>query len=122
MSDGVAPSKGAWTPQELSAVDAAFPATVEHLMPPMSEIPEEFTEWNRNNKWQKLIGDWFYSGLEIKALMPKEGIDPKKAMRHVGAILGSFEPKHEHKEAAAAYLMSLWFDDVQYETRKRVQP
>jgi len=24
--------------------------------------------------------------------------------------LGSFEPQHEHKEAAVAYLMSLWFE------------
>jgi len=46
--------------------------------------------------------------------MPNDGIDQNKALRHIKAILGSFEPKHEHKEAAAAYLLSLWFKSVKY--------
>ena len=28
----------------------------------------------------------------------------------IAAILASFEPKHEHKEAGAAYLLSQWFE------------
>ncbi len=42
----------------------------------------------------------------------KPGIDETDAKRHLKAVLGSFAPKHEHKEAACAYLMSLWFEDV----------
>jgi hypothetical protein len=32
---------------------------------------------------------------------------------HLKAIMGSFQPKHEHKTAGVAYLMSLWFEAVQ---------
>lgn len=40
----------------------------------------------------------------------KDGIDPAKAKRHLMAVLGSFEPKHEHKEAGAGWLMSMWYE------------
>ena len=51
-------------------------------------------------------------------MKPKEGVDTKKALRHVKAVLGSWEPKHEHKEAGVAFLLNEWFDDVTYETTK----
>lgn len=55
----------------------------------------------------------FYRGLSNKTeFHGKEGIDGKAALLHVREILQSFEPQHEHKTAACAYLMSLWFDDV----------
>jgi hypothetical protein len=44
----------------------------------------------------------------------KEGVDGNLAFRHLSAIQRSFTPKHEHKEAAVAYLASLWFEDVDY--------
>jgi hypothetical protein len=62
---------------------------------------------------QKSFSRWFFSGLpKGTVFVPHEGIDPAKAMRHLRAILGSFEPKHEHKEAGVAYLMSQWFKEV----------
>ena len=39
-------------------------------------------------------------GTDVKA-DPVEGIDANMAFRHLGCINGSFEPKHEHKMAAA---------------------
>lgn len=105
-------------PQEISTIDAAFPAKVAHLMPKYDEIPEEFRNFNHHNKWQNLVSTWFFEGIKIKELKPKDGIDAKKAMRHIGTILKSFEPKHEHKEAACAYLLSLWFDDILYDRAK----
>lgn len=94
-------------PTKISDIDVAFPGSVRNLMPEYALIPEEFK--GRSGKWVEWQSDWFYSGLSA---MPqaKEGIDLKDAMRHLKAIQGSWEPKHEHKQAAVAYLASLWLE------------
>lgn len=82
------------------------------LMPKMSEIPAEFQR-HEGTKWNKIQSRWFFSGLpngtEFK---PKKGVNSDTAVRHLATIQRSFQPKHEHKEAAVAWLMSLWFEDV----------
>lgn len=93
-------------PQKISDVDLAFPATVSHLMPKFEEIP---TGYPNETKWRQFQSDWFYAGIKAKGIKVKEGIDRRDAFRHLQAIQGSFEPSHEHKEAAVAYLASLWF-------------
>lgn len=108
-------SEHKWLPNEnLTPVDVAFPARVSHLMPEWDDIPKEFRDYNSNGKWNKFFSDCFHFGIKDLKLKPNEGIDPVKAMTHIRCIMGSFEPKHEHKGASIAYLMSLWFDDVMY--------
>lgn len=97
-------------PQQITDLDSVF-GKIEGLLPDKEVIPNEF--WNGNTKWNKIICQWFYDGLPQKTkFIPKEGIDYRTALRHIGSILRSFEPKHEHKEAGCAYLLSLWFDDI----------
>ena len=45
--------------------------------------------------------------------------DTNKAIRHLKAILVSYDPKHEHKEAGVAFLLSEWFEDVTYIRRTK---
>ena len=99
--------------QEVDAVSAAFSTTVAHLMPAYLDIPEEFRLGH--TKWNRMFSDWFFMGATNIKYTPKPGVESGKAMRHIKAIMGSFEPKHEHKEAAVAYLLSQWFDDVTYD-------
>jgi len=99
--------------KEVSDIDMALGGNIAELLPPMKDIPEEFGIGKRN-KWSQFISDWFFCGIKELKLVPKEGVDPVKAIRHIRAIMSSFEPKHEHKKAGCAYLMSLWFDDIQY--------
>ena len=106
-----------WKPMEIDDVTAAFPAQVKHLMPPMEEIPREFKDGH--GKWNELFSAWFCTGLKSLKMQPKEGINEAQAMRHIRTIMGSYEPQHEHKEAACAYLLSLWFDDAKWEARPR---
>lgn len=94
-------------PTAVDDVLFVFPGSVSHLMPPMAEIPPEFKEFY--NPWARVASKWFALGLK-GTLVPKEGIDKKAALRHLATVLRSFEPRHEHKEAAVAYLLSLWFD------------
>lgn len=100
--------------KEVSDIEIVFPAEVSHLMPKWEDIPDEFKHHNRT-KWNKIFSNWFYSGLKNMKVTPNPGIDKDKALRHIKAIMGSFEPKHEHKEASIAYLMSLWFEDITYD-------
>jgi len=104
-------------PQSVTDLEMSFPARIEHLMPPYSEIPQEFKDGH--TKWNNLFSDWFFSGLSSLSITPKEGIKLEDARRHLHCVMGSFEPKHEHKEAACAYLMSLWFEDAKWEKKKQ---
>ena len=98
-----------WTqPTNVDDLQMAFPSGISSLMPSMDEIPEEFHTTTFDNEWNKWQTQWFFNGLK-ESPEPKDGIDQKQAMRHLATIQGSFEPKHEHKEAAVAYLASLWF-------------
>jgi hypothetical protein len=98
-------------PHPVSRVDMAFGGNMADLMPDVTTIPPEFNMMSRN-RWVQLVDGWFFNGLTveaIEALEPKEGIDGNAALGHVMAIMRSFEPKHEDKIAACAYLMGRWF-------------
>lgn len=83
---------------------------VKH-MPKYADVPEEFKR--DRNAYVRFVSNWFFNGMsnaERARLTPKEGVDAMQAFRAIKTILVSFEPKHEHKEAGAAYLLSQWFD------------
>lgn len=102
--------KPPFAPQPVSDLDMAF-GGIDGIMPSISDIPEEFPN---DRKWRSMFCDFFFCGAKDLKFSPKEGIDQVMAWRHVRTIMGSFMPKHEHKEAACSYLMSLWFDDITY--------
>lgn len=84
------------------------------IMPKMKDIPENFP--NRK-KWEKVMSDWFFKGMKNAKWLPKEGVQTNKALAAIVTVMRSFAPKHEHKEAAVAFMLSEWFDDVTYETQ-----
>lgn len=107
-------------PQDVTDLDMVFGTRAMALMPPYSEIPDEFRNMNdRTNPWLRLQRDWFYGGISRSQITPRDDVDLNRAVRHLKAIQGSFEPKHEHKEAGVAYLASLWF--VDYSPAERVR-
>lgn len=107
--------KTMWPIKDLSAVDRAFPTSIRGMMPEYKDIPREFT--NGGTKWNELVSAMFFLGLKKLELKPRPGVDKDKAMRHIKYILGSWEPKHEHKEAGAAFLFNEWFEDVTFEPK-----
>lgn len=108
-------------PQIIDQVTFAFPAKVEHLMPDNKKYPEyqKYLDNWRDDTWGfKLFNDWFYPpGITDLKLWPKEGINPEEAIRHIQTIMRSFEPKHEHKTAACAFLFELWFDKAEWKRK-----
>ena len=95
-----------YLPIPVSDVDIAFGGKAMEILPPISAIPEEFH--NYSNQWSRFVSDWFFGSLK-RYPAPREGIDFDLALRNLKCVIDSFEPKHEHKEAGAAYLASLWF-------------
>lgn len=96
---------------EITVIDEAFPAHALDWMPKWEEIPEDFRE--RDTEWNRIVRSWFYNGLpEDVEFYPREGVDPEKAFQVLQATLGSYAPKHQHKEAAVAYMLSCWFEKV----------
>jgi hypothetical protein len=98
-------------PQEISVGQQIFPSGVTPLLPPQEKIPEEFKR-HEGTVWNTFASRWFYKGLKDPEFYPVDGIDSEKAFTHVRTILGSYEPKHEYKEAAVAYLLSIWFTKI----------
>src|SRR5580704_11065350 len=99
-------------PQKIDTATLAFPTAVEGtLLPAWADIPDEFRgDRGRSNPWCSVVMEWFNNGLNPVRFKAKDGIDSNDAWRHLGACLKSRQPKHEHKVAGVAYLMSQWFD------------
>ncbi len=98
-------------PRDVTDLDMAFPATIHNLLPSEEEIPREF--FDDSNQWVRIAQRWFYEGLpQATVFEAKSGIELRRAMRHLRAVLGSFHSGYKHKIAAVAYLLSLWFDRV----------
>lgn len=101
-------------PIKITDADFAFGGRVAELLPTMDDIPDEFKKGN--TKWNKVVNDWFFGGLKNCQWTPKEGIEENDAIRHVSSVMQSYKPKHEHKAAGCAYLLSQFFEDVKYES------
>jgi hypothetical protein len=103
-------------PQEVDLLSSIFPGSVcGTLLPPLDEIPNEFKQ--RSNLWARKASDLFFNGGQLPNLKP--GIDPSAAKGHLSAVLGSFEPAHEHKQAGAGYLMSLWYEEPKAKSKTK---
>lgn len=106
-------------PRVVDDVTLAFPACViGTLLPPVDAIPKEFFG---QNKWTRLA-DMMFAGTVPPTTTryverPEINYTPdlyKTASRQWTACLCSFEPKHEHKIAGVAYLLSLFLLDVEF--------
>ena len=105
------PSAACRQPVAVSEANLVFGGRMSELLPPIADIPGEFRRGD--NEFFRVVSRWFHDGLPNGTeFIPKAGIDASKALRHVQAILCSFQPKHEHKIAGVAYLLSLWFERV----------
>lgn len=95
-------------PKPVTDLDLAFGGRIADLMPAYRDLPEEFRR--ERDPFTRLVSSWFFKGLDTTKLTAKEGVDKDAALRHCRAIMGSFDPSHEHKIAGVAWLMSKWFE------------
>lgn len=91
----------------------AFFGSVSSLMPRREDIPIEF-RFPGDGHWSDVFNDLFFNTVKVESFAMQDGIDEQDAIRHIRYIMRSFEPSHEHKEEACAYLMSKWFKEIKY--------
>lgn len=112
---------------ELTRADVAF-GNIKHL-PRREDLPEEFQKrWSSDGQpYCRAVSSWFYSGakstpdgiiIDGVTFKAKPGVDAGKALAAIKAVLGSFEPSHEHKIGGAGYLLSEWFDIQKSNSKK----
>jgi len=56
-----------------------------------------------NLQGNKDVSTWFFTGIE--EVVVKDMDDAQEAFRYMRCLMGSFSPKHEHKEAVCGMLM-----------------
>lgn len=96
---------------EVSDADVAFPTTPP--LPAWKDLSEDFQRGRGDaRQWHDIVSTLFFKGGKLAdfGLTPKDGVDITKAIRAIRVCLGSWEPKHEHKTAGVAYMLSEWFD------------
>jgi hypothetical protein len=96
---------------DIRKIDTIF-GNIAHL-PSKESIPEKFDMMSRTFQ-NDFVERWFFQGVsneEVEKLIPKKGVDKNKALVAIVSILRSMAPKHEHKIAGAAYLLSEWFEE-----------
>lgn len=100
---------------ELDAVDVAF-GNIKH-MPKYDTLSDAFRDMS--DPHCRAVSTWFYKGagaspngilIDGVTFTARPGVDKRRALAAIRAILGSFEPKHEHKIAACGFMLSQWFD------------
>lgn len=109
-----------WKPIVVTAAHAAFGppmGELDNFLPRRDEIPDQF--WRGSTEWNKVFGRWFFTGLPIgTSFRPKPGINGEEAVAHIKAVMVSWAPKHERKDAGVAYLLSEWFESVTFPEAK----
>lgn len=104
-------------PRKIPAAQRAFPADViGTLLPLWDDIPEEFrSDWTgqHGNEWTLFVNRLFGLGWPLdREVLRRDDVDPEIAYQHLDTILRSYQPKHEHKIAGVAWLMSRWFLEI----------
>jgi len=99
-------------PTPVNDVDLAFGGRMRDLLPAYDSLPEEYRR--ERDKFSPHVNRWFGLGIKVSEFKAKEGIDANAAWRHLREIMGSWDPKHEHKIAGVAWLMSQWFEEPKH--------
>lgn len=98
-------------PVKIDKMDMVLGGKAMEILPKWDDIPEDFRrERGEARKFCEFVSQWFFKGADANQLRVKPGIDMTMALANLKCCLASFAPKHEHKEAGCAYLLSLWFD------------
>jgi hypothetical protein len=103
----VALKVGDWQFPAFDGLSAAFGADGRDY-PPMDRIPDEFMRGH--TPFNKVVSTLFFKGGSLAdfSLQFKPDIDRRSAMTAIRALLCSFAPKHEVKEATVAWCLSEW--------------
>lgn len=108
-----------YNPVLVDKLDLAFPVSVAALMPAYETIPEEYKR--HNGTYDDLFGSWFFLGLKrFEPVLRDPAMDITACLGHIACVKGSFEPSHQHKEAAVRFLLDTWFSSIVWEPKNEL--
>lgn len=108
-----------YSPVRVDGIDMAFPTHVVALMPAYESIPEEYKRGH--GTYDDLFGSWFFLGLsKFEPVLRDPAMDVTTCMGHIRCVMGSFDPSHQHKEAAVRMLLDTWFSSIAWESEKEL--
>lgn len=84
--------------------DMAFPTF--NTIPELLEEAKDRGFLHGNTPYNKLFSSLFYTGGKIKFKKKVDKELQEKAWPYCKSLMGSWAPKHEHKEAVCAMIMS----------------
>jgi hypothetical protein len=89
---------------EINDIELVFGTT--KALPKYEDVPEEFKRGS--NLYVRAVSGLFFHGglLSEYGLKVRDGLDALNVHRAISAHLCSWEPKHEHKEAGVALMLS----------------
>jgi hypothetical protein len=94
-------------PPKLDDADVVFGGAL--YMPRMEDLPEEY-RCERADACRVAEHLFFKGGrLSDYGYLCREDVDFGDALRAIKAVLGSFQPKHEHKIATVGWMIDKWF-------------
>lgn len=97
-------------PIKVEDVLLAFPAGIDRYMPPVDlEVGDNAPE---TNVAQAIFGE----GSAKFGFVPRDGVDPELACRHLAVVLTSYQFGHSRKLRAAGGLLRQWFEAVTHHT------
>jgi hypothetical protein len=77
-------------------------------IPAYIDIPEAHQRGTSSQA--ELVSTWFFEGGSARDLKERPGVDRRAVLNGLREILGSYELPHEHKIAAAAWLVERSFE------------
>jgi hypothetical protein len=100
------PMEPPYLPLDLEDVDVASPSYG------YTRLPDPTVFRTADRRFVELVETWFYQGVKglNEKILPKEGIDATKAIRHLKSVMGTWDTKHEDKMRGVAFLMQTWFE------------
>lgn len=90
---------------EVDDLTVMFGANIPGFDKVIKACPPEFRQYR--NRWTHLANSIFFGGADMSAWKWREPALKAKQVRYLKAWLGSFDPRHEDKEAVCGWLLSL---------------
>jgi len=98
-------------PIDVTNVEIVFAKNVDHLIPNMDDIPEEFKD--DEHPWVLVAKKWEERGLPLKTkFLVKEGLDANKVTNHIFAVRNCWGMHPGKKMVCLAYIMYQWLEDL----------
>jgi len=94
----------------VSDTDIAF-----GIMPDKKILANSMEFYNKNTKYNQLFSELFFKGgtIHYKEILTDK--TRENNFRYLKAVMGSFQPKHEQKDAVCAFILSKLVDIDKYD-------